>query len=320
MDITSKLLFLRNNILQCVRLIKLYSNPQFKKNRIIGEILRNTHSIEKGLSLSEVRLGFGVRKCREAFKLIEQYIALGGSLNDEALVMYASALKAYLQFHEARNYRDQNIEIVEEIYKKIVSLNIVPSERAAGYLTLNKKTYTTEEVEKFERLFNDRHSIREFDGTPVNENDLKRAIQLAAKCPSACNRQCYRVYVVNNTSFSLLNGWFDGVGGFDKELDKILIITGSTSMYRWTENMQWVVTSSIFAGYLSLTLQLYGIGACVIQRDIYPNSKWNEVKGNLKINDDELPVCCIGIGNLKDEYKVPISNRLSLETIITQID
>lgn len=320
MNILSKVIFWKNCILQNSKLLKLYSSPSLEKEQIIGEILRNTHSIEKGLSLSKVRLGFGVQKCQEAAKLVDRFIEIGGNPNDEAILMFTSALESYLRFHESKQYRDHNIEVIESLYKKLSSYPTVSFDNHGGTLDITKPIYSTDEIRTFEKLFNDRHSIREFTGTPVDEVCLKKAIQLAMRCPSACNRQCYRVHIVNKSAFSRLDGWLGGVGGFDQELDKILIITGETSMYRWTENMQWVVTSSIFAGYLSLALQVYGIGACVIQRDVFPNNKWNEIRENLQIRKDELPVCCIGIGNLKDEYKVPISNRLSYDKITTQID
>lgn len=49
----------------------------YKKNKIVGELLRNTHSIEKGMSLENVRLGFGTLKILAALRLVEEYLKYG---------------------------------------------------------------------------------------------------------------------------------------------------------------------------------------------------------------------------------------------------
>lgn len=38
---------------------QILKNPKFQKSRVEAEIIRNVHSIEKGLSLAAPRLGFG---------------------------------------------------------------------------------------------------------------------------------------------------------------------------------------------------------------------------------------------------------------------
>ena len=44
-----------------------------------------------------------------------------------------------------------------------------------------------------ENLFNTRHSIRQFGEDKVKIEDIKKAIELAQRAPSACNRQAVRV-------------------------------------------------------------------------------------------------------------------------------
>ena len=49
------------------------------------------------------------------------------------------------------------------------------------------------------------------------------------------------------------------VGGFAEKVDKFIIITGKVSEYRDDEQFQYAISASIFAGYLSITLQTEGI-------------------------------------------------------------
>ncbi len=67
-----------------------------------------------------------------------------------------------------------------------------------------------------------------------------------------------------------------GVGGFAEKVDKFIIITGKVSEYRDDEQFQYAISASIFAGYLSITLQTEGIGACIIQRPILLWQKMEE--------------------------------------------
>ena len=148
-------------------------------------------------------------------------------------------------------------------------------------------------------------------------DDLFKAIKLAHHCPSACNRQGYRVHIVSKSNFTVINNWFDGVGGFADELDKVILITGNLSTYRFGETMQYVVSSSVFAAYLTLALESLGIGCCFIQRTLVITDEWKRVRSELHIPEDEQIVCALGIGNLMEEYKVPVSHRLSIDTIVT---
>lgn len=53
--------------------------PEFETNRLLGEIIRHTHSIEKGLSLNHVRMGFGLEKIKLADQAIGKLnLAWGG--------------------------------------------------------------------------------------------------------------------------------------------------------------------------------------------------------------------------------------------------
>ena len=81
----------------------------YKKNKIVGELLRNTHSIEKGMSLENVRLGFGTLKILAALRLVEEYLKYG-ELTDEPVMMFLDALDSYLRFHEERNFCNSTIE------------------------------------------------------------------------------------------------------------------------------------------------------------------------------------------------------------------
>lgn len=45
-----------------------------------------------------------------------------------------------------------------------------------------------------------------------------------------------------------------GIDGFAEKVDRFVLITGKTSTYRIDEINQYIISESIYAAYLSLTL------------------------------------------------------------------
>lgn len=318
MEIIKKLKYMYSAAKKASYIYNILSQEAFKCYRLEGEILRNVHSIEKGLSLENVRLGFGYTKIKETISIIEQYINKGGDVNAKPILMFADALQEYLKFHQGK-LTNENIQEISKLYKHLSSKITRSEHHIGGVQIINKKTFNEKELEVIKSLFNKRHSVREFAQIPVDNKVLKEAISLAMRCPNACNRQGYRCYVLPRTKKHLMSDWMEGVGGFADDVDKFIIITGKISSYRKSEELQWAITATVFASYLTLSLEAFGIGCCFIQRPIVPDQKWIEVAKRLNISKDEQIVCVLGIGNLKESYKVPLSYRLPFETLVKYI-
>lgn len=314
-----KLRFVKRASIASLKIYNILFNSKYENNRHIGEIIRDTHSLEKGLSLEKVRLGFGINKINEAYQHIKAYKKNGGDMTAEPLLMFVDALHAYLVFHQEQDFFNDTIRSASKIYTELQAIIQSVDDCYGGVIKIKKNPFTPSEIEIIERLFNGRHSVREFEQTPIDETRLKKSIELAMRCPSACNRQCHRIHIVDKKDFSLLNNWFDGVGGFADSLDKLIFVTGNISMYRPEENGQWIVTGTIFASYLTLAFETYGIGCCFIQRPLIPNPQWNEIRDKIGASEEEILICCLGVGNMKNEYTVPVSHRLKYETIVNRV-
>ena len=76
-----------------------YHNPNVKtKNALEAKILRQTHVIEKGMSLSHPREKFGVQKALELLDFIDEFVECGYKIEDSIPVLNAlGVLKASLQ-------------------------------------------------------------------------------------------------------------------------------------------------------------------------------------------------------------------------------
>lgn len=297
-------------------LVKHHSVQDMKDqrlNQLAAELIRNTHSIEKGLSIETPRLSFGQKKQLEMMDQIEILSQSDSMYHREACEMALCAIQEYLEYHTSKGYSDEFCEKLKSFLMEKRAL--FPDTKKGGTLCL-KKSELNFDVPEIERLFDTRHSIRDFDQTEVCMEDLKRALELAQKAPSACNRQGVRVYVLDKEKSRDYMKQLSGIGGFAEAVDKYILVTGKTSAYRLEEDNQFIVSASIYAAYLTLTLHLYGIGACVVQRPVVWNAEWAQNRKVFGIPEDEQIVCLLAVGNLKESCKVPVSYRMKNEEMI----
>lgn len=293
---------------------KTHKDPMYAEDRNIANLIKLTHSIEKGLSLSEPRLGFGHEKQQRMMDLINALSDSDSAFALEVASMALGTLKAYIMYHESIGYTDEFISKMKMFCQDQSNLHPI----SGGTLILKKREFEwkSSDVEAFIRS---RHSIRDFAEDEVDEDKLQKAIEIAMSAPSACNRQASRVWAVNNQHADCLRDWMSGVGGFVSSVKEFLIITGKTSMYTPEEEYQYIVSASIFTGYLSLALHSLGIGSCICQRVPTWNKKWERIRKSLGIPGDEQVVCIMCVGNMKEECAVPVSHRFNTSTIYRRV-
>ena len=305
MNLKNTLSYYKNNIISIIKNKSIITNSKNKDIVNSAELMRNIHSIEKGLSIENPRLGFGKAKIDEILKQVSYFQEYKDGYFNEISKMAVTVLNKYLEFHVDNNYSDNTIDDLKLKIKKYDYL----FEDGYGGVVPFKKSNLKFNINEIEEFFETRHSIRDFSNKPVDKEKLVSALRLAQKAPSACNRQGVRAYVIENNNDEIKK-WITGVGGFENSVNKYILITAKQTAYRWNEFNQYIVSASMYAAYLSLTLHLYGFGACVVQREVIWNKKWNNIRKNLNISNDEQAICLLCVGNLKDNFNVPVSHRL----------
>lgn len=295
------------------RALKIYKNKDFACERKKAEIIRLIHSLEKGMCILNPRLGFGIEKIHKLIKYSEEFASLYGK-DATCLYMACDVIESYIKYHKEKNYSDEAFDSICDKFENFKNHIGNHSGEFAGVLTVSKNEIPDATIVK--NIFESRHSVRDFENKSVSKEEILEAIKMAQNAPSACNRQAVRVYVVSSDKIcSLYDGNLSGIGGFAENTDKFILITGKLSAYRLDEDKQFVVSASIFASYLSIALNSYKIGSCIIQRPLNYSKQWIKMTEELSIPDDEQLVCMMAIGYLKDEYKVPVSKRYNIEEI-----
>ena len=279
-----------------------------KGQSIHDNILQTAHRLEKGLTIGKPRALWGWDKAKTLAHLLKK---------DHGSFAYetgAGVLFAYLDAKKATGSAEE-IQRADELYAELESSGIVrPKTKSGGVLQLTAEDVSLSEVEfaAAQKLFYSRHSVRDYADRNVENALILQAIEMANRCPSACNRQPYHVYVTDAQERQNL--------GFDNEMNanKYLLITGRISAFKSNELNDWIVSASIFAGYLALSLHACGIGSCIMRKDLVKENNYNQAMRKFhSIPENEQIVLELAIGHYKDAFCAPISNRVSAETIVS---
>lgn len=279
-----------------------------KGQRVGYSLLQTSHRLEKGLCVSAPKIGWGFDKASLIVDMLS--IERKKQFPDETACRIAeSVLGSYIRAKEESEERSDK-ERLAKLKDKITEKDVVIESNRYGGATLLRRQDMLQD-ESVERLFLTRHSVRDFDDSPVDKSKLEHAVALALRAPSACNRQPVQIYVISGK---------DRIkAGSDNacQADKYLIVTGVVSAYSVSELNDWIVSASVFCGYLSLSLHAVGIGSCCFRKNIIEKSAYNEaVRKMCHIPEDEQIILEMAIGNYKDEFFAPVSYRRTAQEIV----
>lgn len=286
----------------------------FAQNAYEAKILRQAHIIEKGLSLPKPRKGFGQSKIFELFSMLDEYIALGYSTETISFKNAVNVLRAYVVFQDNIGYKNEMLNTKLSSY-----LWYVDTEKLnAGIMYTTRDEMELCKDEKFPAFFASRHSIRQFEDKRVCVDDIKKAVEIAKKAPSACNRQASKIYFYESADInSQIGQLIAGNKGFEDEVKNYLVITADISAFYDTfERNQLYIEAGMMAMALIESLHYYGIASCILQNGEYhkKNRKFKEICKN--IPENEKIVLFIAVGYYKEKFSYAVSSRKRTEDIL----
>lgn len=273
-------------------------------------IFQTSHRLEKGLCIRDPRKLWGFDKADSLVELLFAEIS-SKKPDKQAIKIGASVLAAFIKAKSSTNDKEEMAN-ADRIKEKATQKGILKfADSISGGAINYKRVDILPEIIEAEKLFLTRHSVRDFADTSVDMKKLEKAINLALRSPSACNRQASQIYVIDGEDI------IKAGGKNEYHADKYLIITGNMRAFSVPELNDWIVSTSIFCGYLSLALHAEGIASCFFRKDIVCESKYNSAIRKLcKIPADEQIILEMAIGNYKDEITVPVSCRKQASDIL----
>ena len=274
---------------------KYKSSEQFE-----GYITRLYHMIEKGLAYIDYRPGFGKANIDQLLEALEQY----SMFNDISAEFYETALSVLFAYIEKnKQFGVEDVELEERIKRLPGRAN-----DEGGIIKFTPLKYT--QNADFKTLIKERHSIRHFSDEKVDLQILKDAIQLAQFTPSACNRQGWKTrIIVNKDKIKEVLSNQNGNRGFGNEIDKLLIITSDLRYSnREREVFQSFIDGGMYAMNIINSLAYYGVAHIPLSASLTPEQD-NEVRHIVDIDESEVLILIIGVGNYPDECQTTRSQR-----------
>lgn len=273
-------------------------------------LLRENHTIEKGLSMKNPKKGFGQRKVLNLLEKLDKYITFYYS-SDKTFVDYLmSTISSYIAYTKQTGVNITDIEMKfnallgrldNQSYNNIIS----------GVRPETKEHILSECNKNFESLLYSRHSLRYFKEVPLAKEVIEKALFLAQQTPSACNRQGWKTHVFQaEDSYKLLE-WQGGCRGFENQISTSILVTANLKAFLSYEVYQAYVDGGLYAMNLINALHSLGIGTIPLSV-AFEYSKLDRLS-QFDIPQNEVPIVIIGAGYMLDHFNVAISNRKNID-------
>lgn len=283
-----------------------------KEENIKAQLIFYGHSIEKGLSRQNIRLGFGKSVIIKLLEYMEKYDKLGFDKQNYCYLNSISIMRKYIELHE-QNYFD--LDYIPIRYNGMLNKIKESNTEVGGIVEFDLKSRLNRKEVDFKYLALNRYSIRDYDSSDVDLGMLNEAIEIALKSPSVCNRQSARVYVINDKKEikELLNIQ-GGFNGYELPPCLILVTSDIQDFIDISERNQPYIDGGIFAMSLIYALEYQGFATCTLNT-MFDRKKMKKTRNLLGIPESENLIVYISVGNFKNKYSVPKSFRYPMSEI-----
>ena len=260
-------------------------------------IQREAHTLEKGLSLRTPRKGFGGEKAVHLMDRIDAYAGRYG--RDAALDGPLGTLARYVAYTEESGVG------VPALKERLARYGGVDASDAV--VTVEAEAVQAAARGDFDALTASRHSVRYFTPDEVPEPLVEKALVLASRTPSACNRQGWKTRLFRGARCHELLRWQGGCRGFEDEVGACILVTADRRAFLYYETHQPYVDGGMYAMNLINALHYQGLGTIPLSCG-FEAGKLRGL-GAFGVEESEVPVLIIGIGCLESSFRVAASVR-----------
>jgi len=267
------------------------------------------HIIEKGLTMPERRLGFGLPRLAN---IANEVLKNKHNENLSEVKVAVGIIKDYKKVHEKSFYKLPKtiIDLLERVEIMYPDFKIIKQ------LKLNKEEYFSSKNENFLKFSTSRRSIRNFSGK-ANAEQVQSAIELALKAPSACNRQVVKCHLFNDKEkVQEILSYQNGNRGFGHLIPQLCVLTVDLRLIGENEQNDIYFNAGLFAMNLCYSFHYYEIASCMLNWAA-PPKRDKKLRKILNIPNHESITVLIGFGIPSDEIDIARSDKKSSkETIL----
>ena len=172
----------------------------------------------------------------------------------------------------------------------------------------------------FGEFVRSRHSVRRFKDKIVSREVIHDIVKDALYCPSACNRQPFKVYFSENPETIKRIIKYIPDGFVTPNVHDALIVTCDRSLLLPHElDDQEYVNGGIFLGYLVMSIHAHGLASCLFQF-LRVNQNQEKIRAEFGISPSEVISAFIGIGEPEDEVLCACAQRRPTEEVAVCLD
>ncbi len=270
------------------------------------------HALEKSMSYKNRNADSGWKnayKLLDLLKIANKYNNVG--YHDKAA---KQVLETFINLPENREH-EKSKQIKQEL--KTIQFN---STDKHGAIKLNQKEYQQGILENPEAFFFSRYSLREFKDAIVPNEIISRAVKLAMKTPSVCNRQPWHIYHTNNKCVKdTILKYQSGNKPFGEKIPNLMIISiDLKAFFLAEEHYEYWIDGGMFSMSLIYAFHALGIATCPLNWST-PPSQDRLLRKEVDICPHHTIVMLLAIGYPDASNITCASARRPLDEIYTQI-
>jgi nitroreductase len=286
-----------------------------------ARIMFHAHAIEKGLSRSNFRGGFGKVAVPSLAKEMNSWMASGRDPSDMFFRSGASVMNAYFARHrDVRVDVSQFRALFSQPVAKIIDEATENDGGVLGASLEREKKISINPENRFLDVVYGRRSVRDFIPKPVADEDIEHAVRIAMQAPSVCNRQAVRVHRFQNKA--AIKAALDiqgGFGGYDMP-PKLLLVTSDLNSFLFAaERNQAYVDGGLFMMALLLGLQHVGLGSCSLNTAMN-TERAEKIRKILDIPENEVFISFVAVGHYDPDVLTPKSKRIDSNEVLVLHD
>lgn len=276
-------------------------------------LLRENHIIEKGMSMRNTRRGFGQVKVAALIARLRKYNQKYGAEDSSFLFYPLSTIKAYIAYQQKDGV---DIPMIEQDFNQLCAeAHIAPDELAtpAGVEAIKACELQRKAAGDFSSLLYSRHSMRYFKEEFPSRELIEKALTLASRTPSACNRQAWHTHIYFGEDAHELLRMQGGCNGFCDDIPCCIVVTADMKGFLSHEPFQCYVDGGLYAQNLINALHFVGLGSIPLSCG-FLSDHLLDMQKRFAIPKNEVMVVIIGTGEMTEEIKIAISTRKPITT------
>lgn len=221
----------------------------------IHEILMHIQKLEKGLHMPQRRVGFGILSAQKLKSFLQEVQAMDACPTINMINM--------LNLSEVTLMARRTLEKYQQLR---------PSD-------VNSTELGNHALECLSEIVHARHSVRNFSRKPVATAKITKAVHIAQRIPSACNRQpCGLVVVKNHDVKTKLLALHCGSQGFEAPCLGV-IVYDKDAFFQDHEELAGAFHAGMFSAGLMWALQAQNISTCALNWhvDVFTHQKAKDI-------------------------------------------